>query len=429
MLIQSLYTYFFEKEGRYFLYNSLSGLFCEISSETYENLYNRDYTCFDKETLDYFLANKILIPEEEKYLYYYECQSRFNSDAYNDESLSLVIAPTIMCNFNCPYCFESKESTAIMTEETASNLISFIKKHEKAKRLHLTWYGGEPLLAFNQIKSLWNKIADELPDIKISSHGIITNGWFLNNDVIQFFKETGLNHIQITLDGIKDHHNKTRCLKNGAPTFDVIFQNILSLAKAVPSLHINVRVNVNKHNNNDYSEISNLFKIEKLNNIHVYAGFIREDTADGRSMAFKSIATSSDCHNFYKSVSSTGGKSSFFPGIAGSRGCVINSTNSYIIGPTGEIYKCWNDVGHEDRIIGNIVDNIPTNKVRLFRYLNDTSAFSDKNCKECSVFPICSGGCGHYRYRNKYENANFEICTRFANKTVLEESLLMTISS
>ena len=106
----------------------------------------------------------------------------------------------------------------------------------------------------------------------------------------------------------------------------------------------------------------------------------------------------------------------------------MTSSYAFIIGPEGEIYKCWNDVGHIDRIIGNIADRQPTNKLRLYRYLNETSAFSDIKCKECNVFPICEGGCGHYRYRNTFENASFNLCTRYKDARILEESLLMSIN-
>lgn len=127
MLIQSLYTHFFETNNKYFLYNALSGFFCEISPKTYEHLYNREYSLLSKETLDLFIHNDVLIPEENKYLFYLESKSQFNGENNNDSTIGIVIAPTIQCNFNCPYCFESKSNTSFMTDETESNLIRFIK--------------------------------------------------------------------------------------------------------------------------------------------------------------------------------------------------------------------------------------------------------------------------------------------------------------
>jgi len=426
MLIKSLYTYFFEKNDKYYLYNSLTGFFCEVSRKTYERLYNREYMSLDKETIEYLREKKVLIEEEEKYLFYLECKSKYYGVMNDDSALGLVIAPTIQCNFNCPYCFESKSSNKVMSYETEIKLVDFIRRHERAKAINLTWYGGEPLVAFDRIKSIWHHFSKDLPKIKIQNHSIVTNGSLITDSVINFFKNTAVSFVQITLDGIKDNHNATRCLKDGTPTFDVVFANIIKTAKAIPSSNVAVRVNVNRNNPGDYAKIYKLFEREGCKNISVYPGFIREDVKDGNILSYNSFSEES-CHEFFKSSAECGVKTSFFPSKCISKGCLMESAYAFVIGPDGEIYKCWNDVGHKNRVIGNISDNHPTNKLRLYQYLNETSAFSDPRCKDCFVFPVCDGGCGHYRYRNIFENSEFDLCTRFKNKTVLEESLLMSI--
>lgn len=425
-MIQSIYTTLFEKGGKYYLFNSLSCFFCEITQNTYETLLNRDYSHLHDSTIEMLTKNKVLISEDEKYLFYLESKSNFQIGANDSTTLGLVIAPTIRCNFNCPYCFESKSNSKTMSEEVESNIIEFINLHPNIKAINLTWYGGEPLLAFSRIESLWRRISKELPSIKVNNHSIVTNGWLIDDSVVRFCKKTNVNFVQITLDGIREHHNITRCLKDGSPTFDKIFENIIRLAKDIPSLTLAIRVNVNRNNANDYAILSTLFSAYNLKNIYVYPGFIREDTNDNRSLTYNSIS-GKDCHSFLKLVNDSGVKTNFFPSLCSSKGCLMSSSYAYLIGPAGEIYKCWNDVGHKDRVIGNISGNLQINKLRYYRYLHETSAFSDEECKECSVFPICSGGCGHYRYRNKFENGCFDLCSRFKDKHVLEESLLMSI--
>ena len=427
MLVKSLYTHIFERNNRFYLFNSCSGVFCEISKETYSALYDREYTMLGKDTLAFLTKNKVLLEEDEKYTFYLESKTKYLGETNNDSALGLVIAPTIQCNFNCPYCFESKTDNRIMSDKVETDLINFIRHHSNTKAINLTWYGGEPLIAFDRIKSIWNRFRTELSNVKIQNHSIITNGWLIDDSVIAFFKETNLSFIQVTLDGMRENHNKTRCLKNGAPTFDKIYKNIIHLAKSIPSLDITVRVNVNKANPNDYTLLSSAFAEENLENISVYPGFIREDTPDGHSLTYNSISGSA-CHEFFRHAAEHGISTSFFPSICNSKGCLMSSAYAFIIGPSGEIYKCWNDVGHTERIIGYIHQCKPNNKVRLYRYLNETSAFSDSRCKECKVFPICDGGCGHYRYRNKFENGNFDLCTRFVDDLILEDSLLLSVN-
>lgn len=119
---------------------------------------------------------------------------------------------------------------------------------------------------------------------------------------------------------------------------------------------------------------------------------------------------------------------SLFPQKCGQRICMINSISSYIIGPKGEIYKCWNDVGHVHRTIGSIFESEPNEKTLLYRYMFESDMFSDEKCKDCHVFPLCSGGCGHYRYRNKYQGGEFELCSRYKNKEILADTLIKSIS-
>ena len=45
-------------------------------------------------------------------------------------------------------------------------------------------------------------------------------------------------------------------------------------------------------------------------------------------------------------------------------------------------------------------------------------------CRDCRVFPICDGGCGYYRYKNLYENGEFNQCSAMKDMAVLEKALL-----
>lgn len=429
MLIQSIYTYIFSRGENFYLFNSLSGLFCEISKKTFIALYEHSYSTLDNDTIEFFKEKNVLIPNEEKYLYYLESKTQFNMAMAANTELGLILIPTTHCNFNCPYCFESKHDTLSMTDEVEDQLFNFISKHENSKSIKLTWYGGEPLLGINRIKSIWKRLQKECPDKPVTNHSIVTNGYLINEDVINFFQESHLDSIQITLDGEINNHNKTRCLKSGEPTFERIFNNILRLAANLPSTEIIVRVNINRENLGDYTSVEKRIKMEGRNNIYVYPGFIREDCKDGCNFCYNTISNGRDYYNFVKQANGNGSKLECYPSNDGAKGCIMSSINSYIIGPQGEIYKCWNDIGYKDRIVSYIQNKNKGHRLRLVRYLSETSPFSDSQCKDCYVFPICKGGCGHYRYRNKYEKGRFNLCTPFKDQMVLESSLLDSINN
>lgn len=142
-----------------------------------------------------------------------------------------------------------------MDKKTIHNIIRFLN-NSSAKELSLHWYGGEPLLRFDLMKKIYEGITKET-SLKLVSNSIITNGYLINNAILDFFKSTNMNKIQITLDGEKVTHDKKRHLKDNLEgTFDKIISNIKLLSKQLPKSHIYVRVNIDKNN---YKEFVNIY--------------------------------------------------------------------------------------------------------------------------------------------------------------------------
>lgn len=337
--------------------------------------------------------------------------------------MGLVIAPTTACNFNCPYCFEPKLSPKFMTQDTIANLKRFIRGYPDVKEIHLTWYGGEPLLAFRQIKQIYEMFkSEDIPAIVSTS--IVTNGSLLNEEICDFFKEKNLEIMQITIDGIKESHDRTRCFKaDGKGSFDTIYSNIKLVRDRIPDCNISIRVNINKGNKEDFVELYK--KVKKDFNedpkIQVYPGFIREETIDGRKLEDKCIQ-SKDIPELYEFFKDRGIEQPIFPRRK-QRGCMIYSQNSHIIGPEGEIYKCWNDVTKPERVIGNISDGSLVNPTLLTQYMTHSTPYREE-CRDCKVFPICDGGCGYYTYKNLFAKGEFKQCSAMKDMAVLEKALL-----
>ena len=89
--------------------------------------------------------------------------------------------------------------------------------------------------------------------------------------------------------------------------------------------------------------------------------------------------------------------------------CAIRNKNALVIGPEGELYKCWNDVGNKSKVIGNIDGEI-TNEALLLRYLVAADPFEDPMCQNCFLLPVCGGGCPYSRIQNEYEGTNINTC-------------------
>lgn len=422
----SLYTYLFCKNGIYYLYNSQTGFLSEIEPVLYEHLYNQDFEEIDKDTLDLLKTKEIIKEDAHLYDYYYCSHLKFLKDIGNEDSLSLAIAPTTGCIFACPYCFEGKKADKRMAKEVIDNLVLFINSFYKAKKLFINWYGGEPLCAFGIIKDIVSRIQNEC-QIAIASQSMVTNGYLINDEVISFMKENHFKKIQITFDGIEENHNKTRCLKsNSMPTFSTIMSNVEKLAREMPSdFKISLRININKDNEHDYAAMHKLIKkkFSLFGNVGTYPGFIRELNKEGNRICHKSIFGRSR-YDFYKTIREENVGVNLYPKIQSKKTCMICRKNAYIIGPEGELYKCWNDFNSPDRIIGYIDEKKITNPSLMGQYAYDATIYGDPKCKECKLFPVCDGGCGYLRHKNVFEGKKYNLCTFLSDDSILEECLL-----
>ena len=221
----SKYNFLFEDSNNFFLYNSLSNSFAELSKETFgfirTNRNNIEILGKDKELFDNLCLMKAIVKsDKDEYdkIKFYALAERFNN-----RRLDLTINPTLACNFACPYCFEEDHRNIYMSENTENEIIEFIKQYKSITNINVTWFGGEPLLAFSRIESLTKKIIELGINYKA---GIISNGYLLNKEIASNFESLHINSIQITLDGLADIHDSRRRLKSGGRTFDKILSNI-----------------------------------------------------------------------------------------------------------------------------------------------------------------------------------------------------------
>lgn len=418
--IISRYSYFFKtSKSVYLAYSSKTNCFMELSKQLFETLIQKikdqSYEIphgIPKNTLDILEHEGIICGCNDDDDYVIKSQFITQSVQHDTSKLNLVLVPTLNCNFNCPYCFENGKRAKIMSDDTINHLINFIKELGGTKELTITWYGGEPLLAFPVIKKILNRISQE-SSIKIVKHSMITNGYLINDKVIKLFQEYPLDSIQITLDGTKERHNKLRALKaNNAPTYNRIIENIGLVANNLTNTELHVRVNIDKNNANDFFQIYDEFKTKFNNNsnIIVYPGIIRLENEEKTNVIEPAFGRWDTAYLLYELYSKGILKGDVYPSHRVAKTCCAMCVNSYIIGPMGEIYKCWNDVSDESKVIGHIDQHEIENKTLYYRYHEGCAWYNDPVCKSCFFLPICNGKCAWYNERNIYHGANFNLC-------------------
>lgn len=339
-----------------------------------------------------------------------------NLQRRNNKGLVLTINPTLSCNFACPYCFEKGHPNVYMSEEVENKIIQFIRKQSEAQSINVTWFGGEPLLAFDRIVSLTRKMQALGLEYKA---GIITNGYLFSEKIISLLPSLAISSIQITLDGLAPLHDSRRCLKSGKPTFEKILQNIDLLQKSCPDINVKIRVNVDKTNIEDFLNLYRLLKGKHYPNLSMNLAFVKDITGCKKCASFYDSGEQAQIAK--KFLQKYGLDFSMVFPLSDRYECAIRNKNSIVIGPEGEIYKCWNDVGDKDKVVGDIDGKI-TNEALLLRYLLAADPFEDPKCQDCFLLPVCGGGCPYSRIQNEYEGTNINTCLFM--KDHLEEFLI-----
>jgi uncharacterized protein len=106
------------------------------------------------------------------------------------------------CNMNCVYCFHDKKKELFKGEIISPEEMSTF--FPENKEYTFTFFGGEPLLSYDYLKTLCKLLKEKNQKIKFN---MITNGTLLTDEKVKFLNEFDIRTI-ISHDGIS--HKKTR---------------------------------------------------------------------------------------------------------------------------------------------------------------------------------------------------------------------------
>ena len=407
---------FQSKRNGWLLYNSASKNFMQVEEDVLEevqsiaaDLNGHDFT---RSPMLYMTLRSMgfIVEDTQDDDFYNIIKMNALTTLYSNASLSLTIAITRACNFDCSYCFEGNRTGKPMSEEVEKKLIDFIA-HYRTSRLYITWYGGEPLVAFDRILSI-DKAIKQMG--KWYSASMITNGYLFDDEKISKLNELNIGYLQITLDGKKETHDGRRYLKNGGPTYDRILENIRKILQTDFKGMIHVRVNVDSRNEDEFPVVYNMmrtmFPQDFGKRITVYPGFVKGDDHPDASCFFEP----EEQGRFIRRMATEFGINplTLYPKKF-SEGCIMTKKNGFVVGPEGELYKCWDDVGIPEMVVGHIDSFHDWNMPLLAECMVGCSYLDDPECKACYYLPVCNGGCHRIRQKNLHCDVKHSSCTYF----------------
>lgn len=318
-------------------------------------------------------------------------------------TFAAIVAPTIACNMSCHYCFEGTERPEKqLSDETMVRLGGFIRdalKERSCDRLHVRWFGGEPLLALETIEQLTVILRRVCKDSG-ASYGAdaVTNGFELSRATVDRLVANGVGSVQITLDGAQRTHDKIRRTASGEGSFERLLENITGAAEQIA---VRVRIHVAPYN---IAEIPDLLKLlverglqERLASVYFAPLFdYRQDRKElafaGTRRLFLSSRDFADAQVELYKVALGLGLAVPDPLDVDYGVCTALRENTVVVNPDGTLAKCYLDAGDASESFATLGDDETERPDNLTKWRRSLF-LTDDECRSCDFVPVCLGGC------------------------------------
>lgn len=420
----SKYTFLFDHANKeYYTYNTLSNALIEIDEATYTVLRRHETdsvlpeAAFDGELWDVLCENNILTGnDDDDFLKYKAYITRLRSQR---GSMHLTLAPTMDCCFRCHYCFEKYKEKKYMAPETMDAIVKYVTSQSELRDVRITWFGGEPLMAVPQIEAFHDKFSARWKNPVVSN--IITTGYPIDEEAIRVMKKAGISRVQITLDGMKETHNRVKYLPSGEDVFEKVMGNLELLNDLAPEINIVIRVNLTHENASEYTQLFELYltRFKRRRNMGIAPAFVLDRGASGcdAGKLRSTLFDHKDRSEFILDLADRGVDSPFirYPERFFNE-CAIRNGTAISFDPEGYAYKCWEVIGNRDFAIGRLDADgrlIDIDEKTLNRQLYGADPIDDPICSQCKYLPVCNGGCPIQRIENKFENGHNNCCTYY----------------
>jgi len=143
----------------------------------------------------------------------------------NKNRLLLQFHLTGRCNLRCKHCYRTEGDTEPLSFE---DVIAVIEQYRKLRRTynaekhikrrgHINITGGEPFIR-SDIKEILRYLGEHRDEF---SYGVLSNGSFLDEEMIAVLKETGVSFVQLSIDGDLKTHDDLRAPGDYKRVFEV----------------------------------------------------------------------------------------------------------------------------------------------------------------------------------------------------------------
>ena len=150
------------------------------------------------------------------------------------------------CNLRCRHCYREEGDVEMLSLGDIKNVIDqflqlraeYNALHRIRKRAHINITGGEPFIR-SDIKEILRYIAGHREEL---SFGILSNGSFIDGEMPDVLRQTGVSFVQLSIDGDRATHDALRAPGD--------YDRVLAAAQRLESSGIRTYISFTANRNN-----------------------------------------------------------------------------------------------------------------------------------------------------------------------------------
>ena len=393
------------EKGQRILLNTRSGKELLVSAMCYEAIMHNMLHVLPPKIFQKLQDNGVIIPQETSELDLIVGENIEALDA--SDNLYEVILTSANCQLGCYYCGQKHSKHSMSTEVMNAILDRIHTKLStgKYKSLFIGWFGGEPLMAWQQIRTL-TAFLKELAEKHGVTYGakMVSNGLSLKANIFrELATELSVEQVEVTLDGLAEHHDAHRYTKEGHGSFDLIMKNLLEIT-SMPDYKtlgckLSLRSNIDQKNFEGFVPLLKTLreygfqdKVTQIYPIRVYAwgNDAHTNSASKEAHAQEELQWFAEIFQHDFTINLVPKRRKLV--------CMTVKKDSDVYDAFGNSHNCTETpyvpaYEGSDYSIGNVLSTEPLAPKNKITNWNDTVLEKKYWCATCKMLPICGGAC------------------------------------
>lgn len=356
--------------------------------------------------------------------------------------VSMTYMSARTCNLGCKYCFAGKGEYGEkdgkpkqLSYELYMDALNIALKMYPEGIKRIGFFGGEPLLNFNEIKRFIPDCIQvfEQKELKRPQFTITTNLILLTEEMAELFSEYNI-LVSVSLDGSKEINDAARMFKTGNKSvYEAVLRNCTLLDKYEIGYVLQATLNRNHIENYTPGEAVLWIKtLEILNykNISIIPVETKIDSLslDSPDYLYKLDLFTRELTNYYLDKIYSGDLSKIAtllvrPMIQIARNEYLRSCtsgHSFIWDTDGSAYSCHMFCNHEIYKLGDVENGFQADMVKNMANINRNHGHE---CKSCIAGKICTVWCKGIQFLSG--NDVYQVCNPrcIFQKAIMEECI------